>query len=239
MARRRRSRRRNARPSFQRVRFGRLFRNPLGEEIGLLGLNPRRRGGRRRRRNPLAVVANVRGLVTKDSLKTYGLVGVGFVAGGILPSLIERGLARLGVSPAASTPMRVGIGLAGAAVVGLATQAITKSREKAILVAAGAVAGVVGSLVLDKVVNLLPASVRPPISVLGLGSTEDEVRRAIEAQVRKELGEYVTPEQLGVGEYVTPEAVEEASSVAGVAPGMGLETSTDIEETDTFDGVDY
>ncbi len=193
--------------------------------------NPVHRRRHYSRRNPLALFADAKALTRKDALNTYAYVGAGFVAGGILPTLIEKGLAKLNVFPSGSTPVRVALGLGAAALAGIGTKMLTKSSEKAKLVAAGAVAGVVGALVLSKIEQMLPGA-----TVSGLGSADDSVRRAIEAQVKRELsvsgvGEYLQPGELnGVGEYVNPAAVLDSNTVAG----MGLEASEDIPEVDTF-----
>jgi len=192
----------------------------------------RRHYSRRSRRNPLALFADAKALTRKDALNTYAYVGAGFVAGGVLPTLIEKLLAKLNVFPSGSTPVRVALGLGAAALAGVGTKMLTKSSEKAKLVAAGAVAGVVGALVLSKIEQFMPGA-----TVSGLGDANDSVRRAIEAQVKRELsisggiGEYIQPGELnGVGEYVNPSVAMDASVVAG----MGLEASEDIAEVDTF-----
>lgn len=191
----------------------------------------RRHYGRRSRRNPLALFADAKALTRKDALNTYAYVGAGFVAGGVLPTLIEKALAKFNVFPSGSVPVKIALGLGAAALAGIGTKMLTKSSEKAKLVAAGAVAGVVGALVLSKIEQMLPGA-----TVSGLGSADDSVRRAIEAQVKRELsvsgmGEYLQPGELnGVGEYVNPAAVLDSNTVAG----MGLEASEDIPEVDTF-----
>ncbi len=170
-------------------------------------------------------------MVRRDALNTYGYVGAGFVAGGVLPTLIEKGLAKLNIVPSGSMLARTAIGLGAAAIAGIGTKMLTKSSEKAKLVAAGAVAGVVGAFVLQKIEQYMPGS-----TVQGLGSADDDVRRAIESQVKRELGvsgvgEYIQPGELtGVGEYVNPDLVLDAPATAG----MGLEASEDIPEVDTF-----
>lgn len=229
---RRRSRRRNALASLGFLGLGNPRRRRRSRRSRRH--NPSRRSGRRyfRRRNPLALVADLKSMVRKDSLNTYGYVGAGFVAGGVLPSLIEKALSKLNIVPGGSAPVRVGIGLAAAALAGIGAKMLTKSSEKAKLVVAGAVAGVVGSLVLTQIEKFLPGT-----TVSGFGAADDDVRRAIEAQVRRELGvsggvgEYLQPGELtGVGEYVNPNVVIDSPAVAG----MGLEASEDIPEVDTF-----
>lgn len=228
-------------------------RNPLASLMGLAA-NPRRkrrksrsksrrrnpirrRRSTRRRRNPLAIKSTFKGLISKSALKQYGWVAGGLVAGGVVPTLLERALDRAGVSTG-GTAMRVGLGLGAAVLTGIGVKMATGSSEKAQLAAAGAVAGVLGALILKQIETYMPGSV-----VSGFGAADDDVRRAIEQQVKKELGvdgvgAYVTQEELmggGVGEYITPIDTVEAPAAAG----MGLETAEDIDEVDTFDGVDF
>ncbi len=251
--RRRSSRRRNPVVRIHRRRRRHARRNPLGA-LGLFGLgNPRRksrrhrsrrrnpihrrRRGGSRRRNPLAIARDLRGMISKQSVNTYAYAGLGFVAGGVLPTLIDKLLAKLNISTGSSQVARVGIGLGAAAVAGILAKMFLKSDEKARLVTAGAVTGVLGSLVLNQVERFLPGSVS---GVGGFGGADDDVRRAIEAQVKRELGvgEYVTSDKLlgmgGIGDYTTIDEVVSAPAAAG----MGLESSEDIPEVDTFGDAD-
>lgn len=247
--RRRRSHSRRRNPVVRIHRRRRHRRNPIGA-LGLFGLgNPRRKSRRHRsrrrnpihrrrrgsrRRNPLAITRDLKGMISKQSVNTYMYAGLGFVAGGVLPTLIDKLLAKLNVSTGSSQVARVGIGLAAAAVAGIAAKMFLKSDEKARLVTAGAVTGVLGSLVLNQVERFLPGSVS---GIGGFGAADDDVRRAIESQVKRELGvgEYVTSDRLmGLGDYTTIDEVVSAPAAAG----MGLESSEDIPEVDTFGDAD-
>ena len=217
---------------------------------GVAKVNPRRRRRvYRRRRNPMpisisGVKSAVKGLVAKSAVKDYLYVTAGFVAGGILPAFVSRGLYKIGILKSAPTQMiNVGIGLGSAVIAGLGAGMITKRKDVGVKVAGGAVAGVLGALVLREIEKRgwFGAS-----SMSGLGASDDAVRRGIEAEIRRAsgvsgggVGEFLTEQRLsrelsgGMGSFVSQEMAEDAPLVSG----LGAVVTDDIEEgTDTFDG---
>jgi len=183
--------------------------------------------------NAAPIMGTLASLVTTDAFKNYGLVGAGFVAGGVIPSAIAKLLVKykvMDVGPGVA--LGTVLGIAASLGAGVATGAMTGDAEKAQKVAAGGVAGVVGNLVLG---YLMPALGLTGLSGLGQDA-EAIVERAVEEELRKELrgmgsgsmGEFVTEEvvEKELGQFLTTPEIEEAPTVAD----LGTEAEVDIEE---------
>lgn len=221
-------------------RFLPVARNPMMGLANPWGRRVRRRGVRRfgrrrgrRRRNPIALApikGSLKVLFSKPALRNYALVTGGFVAGGVLPGLVTRGLSRIGVDVPVGATVDAALGVGTSIVAGVVVAAVTKSRNDGILVTAGGIAGVLGKLIITKLDELLPMSGLGDVATARLRETvEEELRRA-------GLGQFVTPEEIqaaeevsGLAQFVVPEDFEEATEVSGFGQ--------DIDEgAEAFDG---
>lgn len=217
---RRKKRRRNAVARNPR-RKKRRRRNALG--LNLLPRRYRRRRFGLRRRNPVSsAVGMLKTLISPDAAKDYAYIGAGFVAGAIVPHFVVKGLQKAGILKAAVPSMaaNIAIGVGSSIGTGLLVGMLTKDRRAAIKVTAGGLAGVLGSLAVTQLEKVLP------LSGLGFAQAETEVRRAVEAEVRKSLG---------LGQFITSEEVAEAGEVAGTHFGQFVEAE-DIETVEEVAG---
>ena len=219
--------------------LGMRYRNPLYNAVAVGA--------------PASAMDMAKSLVQSDALKDIALVTGGFVAGSVLPTLIVKGLNKVGLmTGAGGTVAGIGIGIIASAAAGVAAGVMMKDRSAGIKVAAGGIAGVVGVLIVRELDKLLT----PAVSVSGLGqNAEEAVRQAVEAEIRKSLGmgdflteQSVESQLMGLGQgdvekgaavfgdFPTVSMVEEAPSIEGGAFGLaGAETPTDMAESmDTF-----
>lgn len=200
--------------------------------------NPyRRRRSSYRRRNPMSlagVKSTSKELISKSALTDYAYIGGGFLAGAILPRFVSKLVMKVpGLDRLPPMALELGIGALSAATAGIATSMITKSRQRAVQVAGGALVGALGALALGAVEKYLP------MSGFGESAADAAVRRAVESEVKKELGvsgmgQFLTEGTVerdlsmqGMGDFVTASQVEEAGTVSGV---FGAEADFDIEE---------
>jgi hypothetical protein len=180
-------------------------------------------------------------LLSMPALTDYAYIGGGFIAGGILPRFVARGLDRIGVLGRVP-PMvaELGIGALSSVVVGVVTQMVTKDKRRAVQTAGGALVGALGSLAVSAIEQYLPME--------GFGQTAADVavRQAVESEVKKELGvggmgDFLTEAaveddlamQGGMGDFVTSGEVAEASTVSGGV--FGAEADEDVEEASDFE----
>lgn len=233
-------RRRPGSPRWRRARARGIVR--AARRRGIRRNPVRRRRRRSRRRNPVAVrgvVRNIKALLAKAALKDYAYVTGGFVAGAVVPRFVTKGLEKVGIlkaPPGALVNALIGVG--SAVGTGAIVGAITKSRSAAMKVTAGGMAGVVGSLI------LMELDKRGVLSGLGQTEAEAALRRAVDAEIRKQvgMGQFVSPEQVAevatvagrVGQFVSPEEVADVESVAGY--GMGQDVESGAQAFDGFEG---
>lgn len=204
----------------------------------MLLANPRRRPKRRRnpmrgsrtyRRNPVSLGV-LKGAVSKSQMQKYPWLIGGVVAGGVAPRLLVAAAQRVGVNLPSGAAGNIMLGLAGTALAGVLAN--LKGKEEARLVIAGGISGVIGSALIGVLDTYMP--------MMGLGAAPStDVRRAVEAQVRKALGDFVLPEDIaaaptvsGMQDFVLPEDV----AAAPVVSGFGQDVAEGAEGFGGFDG---
>ena len=184
------------------------------------------------RSRPVAVLKQ---MIKKEALKDYGYILGGAVAGATVPSYVMRGLQRINlISDAPGTATMLGVGSLTSIGMGGVVAMLTKNVSRGVQFAGGALASGLGMYLAMKVQESLPMS--------GLGRSDTAVRRAVESEIRKQvgLGQYLTASEVegastvsgGLGQFLTSQAVEEA----GVVSGLGMDIDEGSEAFDGFDG---